>query len=292
MKMHDGQIDIDVALVERLVAGQFPELAALPIRPVRSTGTVNALYRLGQDLCVRLPLLDQWTESLQRELRWLPRLAPHLTLRIPEPIAEGEPDGSYPYPWAIFRWIEGRPYADELIDDEEQAALDLAQFVNELRSVGRDDDAPVGGRPPLKVLDPWTRAAIEAAAHLVDGPAVLAEWERSLAAPPWDGAAVWVHADLLRPNLLVDRGRLRSVIDFGGVGRGDPAADVIAAWSVFGTAGRRAFRSALAVDDGTWARARGFALHQAALVIPYYRATNPGFVALARRTVDGILADR
>jgi aminoglycoside phosphotransferase (APT) family kinase protein len=102
---------------------------------------------------------------------------------------------------------------------------------------------------------------------------------------------VWIHTDLLRSNVLVRDGRLRAVIDFGGAGVGDPAADVIAAWSVLGPTGRGVFRDALDVDDGTWERARGFALHQAALIIPYYRATNPGFVAPAKRTVEEILAD-
>jgi aminoglycoside phosphotransferase (APT) family kinase protein len=102
---------------------------------------------------------------------------------------------------------------------------------------------------------------------------------------------VWIHADLLRSNLLVDEGRLRAVIDFGGTGVGDPATDVIAAWTVFSRAGRRTFRSALDVDDGTWNRARGLALHHAAMAIPYYLETNPGFVALAKRTLEEVLAD-
>lgn len=110
-------------------------------------------------------------------------------------------------------------------------------------------------------------------------------------APAWDGTPAWIHADLLRPNLLVDGGRLCAVIDFGSAGVGDPAADVIAAWSVFSHTGRETFRNALGVDDGTWSRARGFALHQAAMIIPYYPKTNPGFVALAKRTVEEVLAD-
>ena len=126
---------------------------------------------------------------------------------------------------------------------------------------------------------------------MIDSDAAAAAWASALEAPAWDGTPVWIHTDLLRPNLLVDRGRLCAVIDFGGVGVGDPAADVIAAWSVFGQSGRATFRAALDVDDGTWSRARGYALHQAALIIPYYTETNPGFVALAKRTVEQVLAD-
>lgn len=132
---------------------------------------------------------------------------------------------------------------------------------------------------------------LQAWAGDLDSDAAVAAWEGALQAPAWTGAPEWVHCDLLRPNLLVRDGRLRAVIDFGGVGVGDPAADVIAAWSVFGQTGRGVFHGALEVDDGTWHRARGYALHQAALIIPYYAETNPGFVAPARRTVEEILAD-
>ncbi len=290
MKMHDGEIDIDAGFVGCLVAAQFPALGGLPVRVAQSVGTVNAIYRLGDQLYARLPRLPSWARALERECHWLPKLAPRLSLLVPEPVAQGHPADGYPYSWAIYRWIDGQPYADELIADERQAARDLARFVTELRQVPAAG-APRTGRRPLHELDDGTRAAIESACDVIDRAAALTAWERALEAPTWDGTAVWIHTDLLRPNLLVTGGRLGAVIDFGGVGVGDPAADVIAAWSVFGPAGREEFRGALDVDDGTWNRARGYALHQAALIIPYYRQTNPGFVALAKRTVGEVLAD-
>ena len=151
--------------------------------------------------------------------------------------------------------------------------------------------APRGGRRPLRELDAVTRAAIGSARGVIDGDAATAAWERTLQAPAWRRTPVWIHSDLLRPNVLVRGGRVRAVIDFGSAGVGDPAADVIAAWTVFGRAGRETYREALAVDDGTWERARGYALHQAVMIIPYYHETNPAFVALATRTVEGVLAD-
>jgi aminoglycoside phosphotransferase (APT) family kinase protein len=291
MKMHDGEVDIDAELVRRLVAAQFPQLTDLPISEVQSTGTVNAIYRLGAHLYARLPRVQRWAQDLDKEWYWLPKLAPHLSLRIPEPVARGHPASFYPVSWAIYRWIDGQPYADELVDDEHQAARDLAQFVLELRRIDPVVGAPRAGRKPLRELDAVTHAAIESARGVIDSDAATAAWDRALEAPAWEGTPVWIHTDLLRPNVLVRDGRLCAVIDFGDAGVGDPAADVIAAWSVFGHTGRGVFRGALNVDDGTWDRARGFALHQAAMIIPYYGETNPGFVAPAKRTVKEILAD-
>lgn len=290
MRMHDGEVDIDAELVGRLLAEQFPQLADLPVSAVQSTGTVNAIYRLGDHLYARLPRVQTWARDLDKEWHWLPQLAPQLSLRVPEPVGKGHPGSSYPFSWAIYRWIDGQPYADELVDDDHRAAKDLARFVVELRRIN-PVGAPRGGRKPLRKLDAVTRAAIESARGVIDSDAATTAWERALDAPAWRGTPVWIHTDLLRPNLLVRDGRLCAVIDFGGAGVGDPAADVIAAWTVFGHAGRGVFRGALDVDDGTWNRARGFALHQAALIIPYYGETNPGFVAPAKRTVEEILAD-
>lgn len=289
-KMHADEVHIDAALVRRLLAKQFPQWADLPVREVRSTGTVNAIYRLGDDLYARLPRVAEWAKDLDREWRWLPKLASHLSLQIPEPVAKGSPGNSYPFSWAIYRWIEGRPYSDELVGGEHRAAGDLARFVTELRRMD-PAGAPPAGRRPLRELDAATRAAVEASRGAIDTDAATVAWERALGAPEWKGEPVWIHADLLRPNLLVRDGRICAIIDFGGAGVGDPAADVIAAWSVFGPAGRGAFRDALDADDGTWDRARGFALHQAALIIPYYAGKNPGFVALAKRTVEEVVAD-
>lgn len=291
MKMHEGEVEIDASLVAGLVAGQFPSLSDLPITGFPSTGTVNAIYRLGDDLYVRLPRVQRWAAGLEKELDWLPKLAPHLSLQVPEPFAKGNPADGYPFAWAIYRWIVGQLYADEFIDDECQTARDLAQFVVELRRIDTANGAPRGGRRPLLDLDRVTRHAIESARGVIDSDAASALWERALKGPAWGERPVWIHTDLLRPNLLVDGGRLRAVIDFGGVGVGDPAADVIAAWSVFGPKGRATFRAVLDVDDATWTRARGYALHQAAMIIPYYAETNPGFVALAKRTIQEVLAD-
>jgi aminoglycoside phosphotransferase (APT) family kinase protein len=290
VKMHENEIDIDVALVRRLLTRQFPHLAERSITVIRSTGTVNAIFRLDHDLCVRLPRLGAWAENIDRECTWLPKLAPYISLNIPKPFSQGKPTNEYPYPWAIYHWIEGLSYQDDLIGDERQFAYDLANFIWQLRGADMSG-APRGGRRSLIELDEVTRSAIESARGVIDTQAAAAAWALALESHPWDGKLVWNHGDLLKSNLLVQGGRLCAVIDFGGVGIGDPAADVVPAWSVFNKVGREAFRQALDVDDDTWSRARGYALHQALMIIPYYPQTNPEFVTMAKRTVEEILTE-
>ena len=289
VKMHEGEMEINIALVRRLMREQFPALADREISLVRSTGTVNAMFRLGTDLCVRLPRLERWAAGIENEWAWLPELALHISLHIPKPIVMGKPGQGFPCSWAVYEWIKGEPYQEDLINDERQTAADLVNFILELRSADQQG-APRGGRRPLWELDADTRSAIEASHGMIDTEAASAAWARSLESPPWDGEPVWIHGDLLKSNLLVQDGRLCAVIDFGGVGIGDPAMDVVPAWSVFNTAGREVFRQGLDVNDDTWSRARGYALHQAVMIIPYYAKTNPAFVAMAKRTVNEVLA--
>jgi aminoglycoside phosphotransferase (APT) family kinase protein len=292
--MHDGELAIDEALVVRLLHAQFPEFAGLGVRAWASTGTVNAIFRLGPDLAVRLPRLTRWAPALERETTWLPRLAPLVSLRVPEPVASGAPTSEHPCIWAVYRWLVGRPYAEGVVADERAAALALAAFLRELR-VFDPAPGPPAGRAPLRALDSETRAAIRAARGAIDADAAQAAWTRALEAPAWDGVPTWIHGDLMRPNLLVANGCVDAVIDFGGVGVGDPAVDLAAAWSVFGPPGRDAFRGALrddrVLEGGAWERARGYALHQAALIVPYYASSNPAFAAEAVRIVEEVLRD-
>ena len=218
MKLHAAEVDIDTRLVEALIGGRIEG----EVREVRSTGTVNAIYRVGAEHYVRLPRVDD--RDLRKEWEWLPRLAPVLPLRVPAPVFLGEPAHGYPLHWAVYEWIEGEPFHDGV--DEPRAARELAAFVLALRALD-PEAAPPTGRAPLAELDQITREAIEA-------PAVLAAWEACLEAPEWDGEPTWIHCDLLRPNVLVRDRRLAAVIDFGAVGAGDPATDLTAAWALFG----------------------------------------------------------
>ncbi|WP_375546517.1 aminoglycoside phosphotransferase family protein [Actinophytocola gossypii] len=286
---------VDDDLVRRLVAGQFPRWAGLPVRRWPSGGTVNAVYRLGDDLVVRLPLVRGGVEDVSAERHWLPRLAPHLPTSIPEVLGAGEPAEGYPWPWSVYRWLAGEPPEAGAPTEPARLAEDLAAFVAAMRGVTLPG-APTAHRGgPVATLDADTRAAIDALRGIpeedVDHDAVTAVWEETLRAPGWDGPPVWLHADLMPGNLLVDGGRLVAVIDFGCAGTGDPACDLFPAWNLLPPDAREVFREALAVDDATWVRGRGRTLSQALIALPYYRRTNPAMARNARHVIRAVLAD-
>jgi aminoglycoside phosphotransferase (APT) family kinase protein len=293
-KMHADEVDIDVSLVRRLLIAQFPQWADLPIVPVHSAGTVNAIYRLGDDMAVRLPRVRRWAGDVEIEQHWLPKLAPHLPLAVPEPHAKGSPGEGYAFHWSVYRWLEGEIWTIGRIGDLREAAADLAQFITGLQRIdttGGPRPRPGGKGAPLAQRDPAVRAAIAASHGMVDTNAVTAAWDAVLEVPMWDGPPVWVHGDLARPgNLVVVGGRLSAVIDFGCLCVGDPACDLSVAWTLFSGESRDLFRAALSVDDATWERGRGWALTWVE-ALPYYVSTNPSMVAEARHAIDEVLAD-
>ncbi len=291
--MHRDEIDTDVTLVRRLLAGQLPHWADLAIVPVVSYGTDHDIYRLGDHLAARLPRIGWATGQAAREAEWLPKLAPHLPLAVPVQLAIGRPAQGYPFEWSVYEWLPGEN-ANGTIDDLDRAAVDLAAFVNALRRVDTTDAQPrppLGRGVPLAELDEHVRRSIAQLGNRIDGDAALRSWEESLDAPPWDGVEVWVHGDLLPGNLLVVDGRLSAVIDFGGLNVGDPACDLQPAWNVFAGASRARYRAELQVDDASWLRGRGWALCQAVMALPYYWDTNPGMIRQASHALAEALAD-
>ncbi|MGW4369374.1 aminoglycoside phosphotransferase family protein [Nocardia takedensis] len=294
--MHIDEIDVDVATVAGLVAEQFPRWKGLPLSAVESAGTDNAIYRLGSDKAVRLPRLPSAVGQVGKEQKWLPRLAPHLPLAVPVPLGRGEPGAGYPWEWSIYRWLDGDNPGPGGLGDPGGVATDLGAFIAALRSI---DSA--GGPEPgahnfsrgvaLAARESSTGEAIAAVADEFDADALTAAWRGALDATPWSGPGVWIHGDLSSGNLLFDGDRLTGVIDFGGLGVGDPACDLGVAWELFDAETRRIFRSASKVDDASWDRGRGWALSIALIQLPYYRSSNPVVAARARHVIRAVLAD-
>jgi aminoglycoside phosphotransferase (APT) family kinase protein len=296
--MHSDEVDIDGALARRLLLEQFPEWADLSLATVTPWGTDNAVYRLGNDMVVRLPRTPRTSRTLQMEREWLPRLAPRLPLAVPVPLADGIPAEGYPFRWSVYRWLPGENATPDQITDMALLAADLAGFIAALQRI----DAAAGPPPgdvnsfrgqPLARRDALTRAAIAALQGDLDSTEVTAAWDEALSAQAWERSPVWLHGDLDSRNLLAVNGRLSAVIDFGTLSVGDPACDVMVAWKMLSTDARITFRNVLSVDDATWTRARGWALSQAVMALAYYTLeTNKVLVREARRWLGEVLADK
>jgi len=233
----------------------------------------------------------KWTRN-----QWLPRLAPFLPLAIPVPLAKGKPGEGYPWHWSVYRWLEGENATIEHIADPRQSAIDLAQFITALQQIVAAGGPPPGPHnssrgEPLAMRDTRTRDAIATLQGTLDADAVTTVWDAAIEVPAWHGPPVWLHGDLQSGNLLAVQGRLSAVIDFGCLGVGDPACDVMAAWICLSAETRDIFRAALPIDDATWARGRGWALSVGLIALPYYQNTNPVLAGIARRAIHEALAD-
>ena len=282
---------IDEALARRLIDSQFPEWSDLPITKVELDGWDNRTFRVGSELTIRLPTGDWYAKQVEKEQRWLPVLAPQLPLPIPRPVAEGEPDAEYPHPWSVYRWLEGVPAALARVGDADAFATALACFLNALRRV----DAAGGPAPgehnffrggPLATYEREALDAIDALGDAIPREAVLRVWADAMSTS-WDRDPVWVHGDVAAGNLLVRDGRLAGVLDFGSSGIGDPACDVVIAWTFLSGSARERFRAVLDADAGTWSRGRGWALWKALITI----AGDAPEAPRARRDVERVLAD-
>ncbi|MET0931971.1 MAG: aminoglycoside phosphotransferase family protein [Aeromicrobium sp.] len=295
--MHPDEQVATIEQVTRLVADQLPQWAHLPVSTVAEFGTDHMLYRIGDDLVARMPRARWAVEQVERDAKWLPELAPHLPVDVPAPLAVGAPGHGFPWPWSVVPWLPGQPPAAH--DDGVQGlGADLAAFVTALHAID-----PAGGPvkqvgtrgAPVRDWDGPVREALQAARDVivarVDPDALEAVWDDMLAAPDWQRAPVWIHGDLMPGNMLVSGDELSAVIDFGGLGLGDPAADLVPYWLVLGPRERRVFRDRLDHDEATWRRARGWAIGPAITGIPYYLESVPAFAERGLRTLEIVLDD-
>lgn len=280
--------EISTRLVQKLICTQFPQWKALEIRPVLHGGHDNRTFHLGESMTVRLPSGPDYVAQVEKELKWLPFLAPRLSLPISCPVALGAPDGEYPFPWSVNRYIEGETAAKERISDMERFAAELASFLRELQSIDTRH-APAAGRHNFfrgaspAVYQEQVRQAMRERKNDLPVEKIRAIWARAIASE-WNRPPVWIHGDVAPGNLLVKDGRLCGVIDFGIMGVGDPACDYAMAWTFFDEPARTCFLQGL--DAGTVDRARGWALWKALIT---WDAPDADVSRNARDTLNAIL---
>jgi aminoglycoside phosphotransferase (APT) family kinase protein len=291
MAKHPGPAAIDTALVEALVAEQFPQWSDRPVSPVVPGGNDHRTFRLGAELSVRLPSAPAYVPQVAKEQTWLPRLAPSLPLPIPDVHGVGKPSALFPAPWSVHGWLSGEPAATATIADPVRFATDLAAFLVALRCVDPTDGPAPGQHSAFRggPVGHWDAEVRDLLPRVRGRERELAEgmWHAALDAS-FAGPPVWFHGDVAMSNLLTTDGRLSAVVDLGCSAVGDPACDTVIHWTWFTGASRRAFRDALGVDEATWARGRGWALWKALIML-----TNkpPGQAEFARHVLDELMAE-
>jgi len=288
----DGRAGIEASLVSRLLAEQFPRLAHLPVRPVPVDGHDNRTYRLGDELVVRLPTADGYVAAVGKEHHWLPVLAPRLPVPIPQLVGLGVPSAAFPRPWSIRRWLPGDTADPVRLATSTAFAGQVAGFLTALWRIDATGGPAAGAHSFHRGASPGhyddeTRAALARRAGEVDTARATGVWQAALDAA-YLGPPVWFHGDIAHGNLLAAGERLTAVIDFGTSGVGDPACDLVIAWTLFTGAARAVFRAAVNQPDDAWARARGWALWKA-LVSTTPQA--PGGDPVDRRVIDALLGD-
>jgi aminoglycoside phosphotransferase (APT) family kinase protein len=306
--LHDNELSISTGLVRALVDDQFPHYANLSITPLGASGSTNRLFRLGDELLVRLPRQPQSGKGISKERRWLPRIRAQLPVEVPEIVELGQPGAGYPERWSITRWLEGElPPVWQPGEHADQARMvlaeQLADFIRALQSIeitaeANDDDALRAYRgSPLAEYDTHFQRTLEYCRSIggldLDLEAAQAVWSEALelAGARVPGEARWYHSDLVAENLLIRNGRLAAVLDFGGLAIGDPTIELHGAWELFDPPARDLFRQALDVDDEQWLRGRAWALAIALGALSYYWQTMPGRCRDRLAMARAVLAD-
>ena len=266
---NNKSINITTSLVKNLISEQFPQYKTLNIKPVEFSGIDNRTYHLGNDMLIRLPSAEGYAAQALKEQKWLPELAKHLSIQIPTPLHLGKPNQDYPWNWSIYRFIFGTSVNQLKLSSDvcENLAKDLAKFIKELHKTPTNN-APHGdlhnyyrGCHPC-VYDSNTRADIQTLSSIIDADKALALWETATSSK-WEPEPVWVHGDMAIGNILIQDGKLAAVIDFGCMGIGDPACDLVIAWTFFDGEARKIFKDTIGLDANTWNRARGWVLWKA-----------------------------
>ena len=287
--------DITPDLAGKLIAEQFPEFADLPIISVEQQGHDNRTYRLGKDMLIRMPTEESYALKVLKEQDLLPQLAPHLTFSIPVPIKMGAPSNDYPYPFSIYKWLEGTSINLLVLDNDclEKLAFDLAKFLKELQRID-NVDGPAPGQhnwwrgDHVSVYDEGAREQIATLSSFIDGNKAIQLWEKACTTR-WNKTPVWIHGDLSIGNMLMKNGNLSAIIDFGGMGLGDPACDLVIAWTFLKGKARDIFIKEMALDEETWLRAKAWALWKATFELCQLADKNSPEADIQKRIIQDVL---
>lgn len=290
-----------VAQVEELINTQAPHLSSLPLRPSEVSGSSNFVFRLGEDLAVRLPRDDEYVDDLRAELRWLPHLAPQMSTPVPRIVFAGAPSDVFPRPWSVVSWVPGEPPGELDARQQDNLARTLGVFLCELHAVDTAAAPAAGwenwgyrcGDPVSETMDRWLDQTADSLADRFDPAAVREAWRRLRDVPAASQGPCWVHTDVSAENILMNRyGSLTGVIDWGCVGVGDPSVDLLYAWSLFDAPARQVLREAAGADEATWLRARAWAFVGPGLMtIDSYRETHPERTSRLTGQVEAVAAE-
>jgi aminoglycoside phosphotransferase (APT) family kinase protein len=291
-----NKIIIDKALARYLIDRQFPQWRHLPIEPVKNSGWDNRTFHLGTEMVIRMPSAMEYAGQAEKEQTWLSKLAPHLPIPIPSPIALGEPEDDYPWTWSINLWLPGNTAATAEIDDLSQFAVQLAEFLKALQSIDATNGPLAGPQSfyrggDIAVYDAETRQAIELLKNDIDASLAIELWETALSTK-WRAEPVWVHGDISVGNLLVSNGQLSAVIDFGQLAVGDPACDLAIAWTFFEEKSREAFFQTLQLDKDTVARGRAWALWKALILVSGIATSSNTVKQVWLRVISEVMKDQ
>lgn len=290
-KLHNEELAIDVDLAYKLISEQFLNWKSLSITPINHSGTDNIIFRLGRNKIIRLPRIYSAATQAEKEQKWLSKLAPQLPLEVPLPLAKGLPSKDYPYNWSVYNYIKGKNLYEEKPESLIQTAKILAQFIKSLQNIDIKGAPQAKRGLPLETQTQGVYHAISSLKDTIDVDRVTSIWKKCLNANKWNNLPVWLHGDLLPLNLLIHSTKLVAIIDFGLSGIGDPACDLLPAWSIFDPVSRNFFRETLKVDNDTWMRGKGWALSIALIIIPYYQNSNIELTSIAKQIIKNILAE-
>lgn len=285
-------------LARKLIDSQFPEYAHLSIRSVEKQGHDNRTYRLGNDMLIRMPSADSYALKVPKEQDLLPKLAPYLTINIPVPLKIGNASADYPYPFSIYKWLEGVSINLLVLDDDclEKLAFDLAQFLKELQNINNVDGPKPGQHnwwrgDHVSVYDKGACAQIEQLSKVIDVNKAMQLWENACKTR-WVKKPVWIHGDFAIGNMLMKDGKLSAIIDFGGMSLGDPACDLVIAWTFLQGKARDIFINTIDLDDDTWLRAKAWALWKATFELCQIKSLNSPEVFVQKRIIEDVLKEK